>query len=249
MRKRRYAARGLVGGGREVVVCSAVQHPSGRLLAHAAPLLEEEGHTVFPALSFDIQDPVLLHAPGARTALAAGDHPMDAGQVDGTQVFQKRFQGGEAHDGGGVAQRVEPHQSGRSVLHAHAVPDVGETAHPAQFAGEQTLHAAMSLGQHLERVPAGAAHHRADGRDEVDWHVFVKQIAHGVNEDSSRAAPRQGLVQLLRHEPEVETLFERMSGHASEALGERLRVAVRAAGADLGAATDRVPGGIRPFDG
>jgi hypothetical protein len=39
-----------------------------------------------------------------------------------------------------------------------------------------------------------------------------------------------------------------VAGNAAEALGERLRVAVLAARAYLGAAAQRVPGGIRPFD-
>ena len=47
---------------------------------------------------------------------------------------------------------------------------------------------------------------------------------------------------------QVETLLVRMSGDAPEPLGERLGVAMGASGADLGAAPDGVPGGVRPFD-
>jgi hypothetical protein len=48
--------------------------------------------------------------------------------------------------------------------------------------------------------------------------------------------------------PRVKGLFIRMPRNAPEPLGERFRVAVRTATADLGTAPDRVPGCIRPLD-
>ena len=39
-----------------------------------------------------------------------------------------------------------------------------------------------------------------------------------------------------------------MALHAAEALGKRFSIAMLAAGANLGAATDGVPGGVGPFD-
>ena len=53
----------------------------------------------------------------------------------------------------------------------------------------------------------------------------------------------------VRHEAKIEALLERMPGHAAKPLGESLRVAVLAAGGDLGAAPHRVPGRVSPFDG
>jgi hypothetical protein len=59
----------------------------------------------------------------------------------------------------------------------------------------------------------------------------------------------QRLLKLLGNKPEIETLFERVPGYAAEAFGERLGVTELAPGADLRAASHRVPGCVRPFDG
>src|SRR5207245_3145883 len=48
---------------------------------------------------------------------------------------------------------------------------------------------------------------------------------------------------------EIEPLLVRMARNATEPLGERLRVAVLAAGANLGAAGDRIPRCVGPLDG
>ncbi len=54
--------------------------------------------------------------------------------------------------------------------------------------------------------------------------------------------------EFLRDQAQVEALFVGMSFHPSKALRKRFRVAVLASGADLGAPTDRIPGGIGPLD-
>ena len=74
------------------------------------------------------------------------------------------------------------------------------------------------------------------------------QRPHRVDEDRLRRRPLERLDQLLRDEPQVESLLIRMSRQAAKALGERGRIAVLAARADLHAAPNRIPGGIRPFD-
>ena len=106
----------------------------------------------------------------------------------------------------------------------------------------------MALGQHLERVSVGVSHDPADRCDVRGRDGFVEQVAHGVDENPAGAPPRQRLVELLRHQAEVETLLERMSGDPAEAFGECLRVTVCAAGADLGATANRVPGGVGPLN-
>lgn len=77
---------------------------------------------------------------------------------------------------------------------------------------------------------------------------IAEEIAHRVDEDSTRATPRQRLIQLFRHDAKVEAALEGVTRHASKALREPLGVAVPAAGADLGTAADRVPGGVGPLD-
>ncbi len=53
----------------------------------------------------------------------------------------------------------------------------------------------------------------------------------------------------VRHEAKIEALLKRMPGDAAKPLGEPFRIAVLAAGGDLGAATHRVPGRVSPLDG
>jgi hypothetical protein len=56
-------------------------------------LLEEKRDLRRLALIADWEHPVLLHGPGFGTAFAANNRPMDAGQIERTQVFQQRFDG------------------------------------------------------------------------------------------------------------------------------------------------------------
>src|SRR5947207_2212319 len=79
--------------------------------------------------------------------------------------------------------------------------------------------------------------------------TLVEQVAHAVDKHHPRPAPTQGLTEFFRHQPQVETLFIRMSRHISESFRERFGVTMSASRADLGAAANRIPGGIRPFNG
>src|SRR4051812_1246604 len=76
----------------------------------------------------------------------------------------------------------------------------------------------------------------------------MEQVAHRVHEDHSRLGPAQRIRELLRDQPNIETLLEWMSLHAPEPLGESLRIAVLAARADLRAPAHRVPRCVGPFD-
>ena len=113
---------------------------------------------------------------------------------------------------------------------------------------EHVPQSGRSLGQNLVGVPVRSLHDVADGLDVVVGHVLVEEVAHRVDEDHFRRLPPQRLRQLFRHEPEVKSLLVRMPGHAPEPLGERLGVAVVAAGRDLGAAADGIPRRVGPFD-
>ena len=78
-------------GERKLIVGAAVERPAGLVLACAAPLLEEEGHPLRATLATDVDDPVSKHRPRAGAALAADDHPVDAAEVEWSQVFQQRL--------------------------------------------------------------------------------------------------------------------------------------------------------------
>ena len=104
------------------------------MLADTAPLLEKERDTLGATFAFDAGHPGLAHPPSARAALAAGDHPMDAGEIDRAKIFQQWLGGDEADHGGRGLQCLQSGQSVSPVLDAHAEPDVGQLSHPAQLA-------------------------------------------------------------------------------------------------------------------
>jgi hypothetical protein len=58
----------------------------------------------------------------------------------------------------------------------------------------------------------------------------------------------QRLIEFFGNEPEVETLFERVSRHTAETFCEKLRIAEFAARAHLRAAPHWVPSRIRPLN-
>ncbi len=79
-------------------------------------------------------------------------------------------------------------------------------------------------------------------------HIRLEQVAHAVDEYGTRAGPFKRLSEFCGNEPEVKASFVGMARHSAKALGKRLGVAVFAAGADLGAAAQRIPRGVGPFD-
>ena len=127
--------------------------------------------------------------------------------------------------------------------------NVLEISHPAKLTRQQLTHPSIALGEDLEHVPVGSTHDVADVRDEVGRDLIVEQVAHGIDEDLSRAFPVQRWFQLLGYESQIEAALKGVSGYATEALSEHLRLAELAARAHSRAAPDRVPGRVRPLNG
>src|SRR5689334_12309190 len=97
-------------------------------------------------------------------------------------------------------------------------------------------------------MPMSSSHDLSNATDVVGWNVFVKEVAHRVDEDLARASPVQRLLELLGHQSQVEPMLEGMSRHAAETLTEHLRVAEFAARTHFRAAADRVPRRVRPLN-
>src|ERR1700730_13128453 len=106
----------------------------------------------------------------------------------------------------------------------------------------------IPLCQDLEGVLISLPHYLKHLSDELLGDALVKQIAHGVHEDGSRAFPAQWLVEAAWPDTQIEALFIRMPRDTAPALGKRLRVAMCAARRNLVAARDRVPRRIGPLD-
>jgi hypothetical protein len=47
------------------------------------------------ALVPDAAHPVCIHSAGTRSALTAGDHPIDASEIEPSQMSKERFEGKE----------------------------------------------------------------------------------------------------------------------------------------------------------
>jgi hypothetical protein len=91
-------------------------------------------------------------------------------------------------------------------------------------------------------------HRPADFLDVFVRDAFVKKVAHRVHENHLRLGPADRVPKLLGYEPQIESKFEWMAGHTAKPFRERLGVAMRAAGANLRAASHRIPRCIRPLD-
>src|SRR5271163_176885 len=235
--------------GRNVVVGAALQMAAGLVLSHPTPLLEEERDAGSLALHEDREHPLLFHRARTMTAFAANDHPIDCAQVNLAEVFEQRLDGQKANARRCALKTLQPRQPMLAILDADAEPDLAKRRHPAQLTREKLAQSLMPLGEDLVGVPGRSLHHPANLRDEIDWDVVVKEIAHRIHENSLRHAPLERDLQLLRHEAKVETLLERMARDAAKPLREGFGVAVLAAGADLGASANRIPGRIGPFYG
>src|SRR5947209_3784220 len=71
------------------------------------------------------------------------------------------------------------------ALDRHTDPDVGW---PFERAGDCSQ-ALRALCQKLVRVARRIRHHVEHALDEVEWHVFMEQIAHRVHEDQTPGPP------------------------------------------------------------
>ena len=164
------------------------------MLSNASPLFEKERYTLQPALASNANYPVLSHRPSMWAALAADNHPIDTGQIERAEIFKQRLNGEEPHDSGCVAKRGQPRQAMFAVFEADAEPDVRHAPHPVQLRLQEPPHAVVTLCQHLVDVPIGPPHDLAHRGDVGGRHVFVKQVAHRVDEDLSRSTPRERLI-------------------------------------------------------
>jgi len=233
---------------RVFIVGTPIKQPAVFLFAHAAPLLEEERGMRFTALVADGEDPIFLHGTRSRAAFAADDGPAYVRKIERSQVFKQRFDGEEPDAGGSSLQVGDSGQAVLAIFDADAPPDVILFGGEAQGAAQQLLEPFRALGEHLKGVPLCRDHDLADGFDVGVGDAGLEKVAHRVNEYEFRRAPGERLSKLVGNQLQVEALLVGMALDSAEALGKSFGIAVLAAGADLGAAADRVPGRVGPFD-
>src|SRR5262245_20657110 len=104
------------------------------------------------------------------------------------------------------------------------------------------------LREYLEHMPVGLTYDREDAIDEEQRHGLMEEIAHGVDEDVSRLAPRERLVHHIRLQRDLETIAVARLAHGMKPQRHPLCITMFAPGADLGATGHWIPGRIGPFD-
>jgi hypothetical protein len=62
---------------------------------------------------------------------------------------------------------------------------------PLKFSGV-FLSDLWPFGENLKCVLRTFFHHGEYALDEIDWHILVEQVAHGVDKDQSRRLPSEG---------------------------------------------------------
>lgn len=164
------------------------------------------------------------------------------------QRAEQGLTGQEANRGGDVLQQWDPHVGPVLCLDGDAHPDVrGQGGPRGGGPGAQVgAHPAWAFGEDLEDVLVGAGHDVEDAVEVGVVDVGVEQVAGGVHEHAPRTSPPQWLVEAFGSQGHGEPVG--VGRGAGEAVRDGLGVAVVAAGADLVAAGDGVPGGIGPGD-
>ena len=100
-----------------------IQCPTPGFWPESAPLLEEEGHFGSDAQIAYRAGPFELHGSRARSAFAADDDPVDAGEIEGLDRSDEGFDGKEANFGRGLAEMAHAGEFG-AVLDRRTEPDV-----------------------------------------------------------------------------------------------------------------------------
>ena len=98
------------------------------------------------------------------------------------------------------------------VFNGNAEPDVRRGEARAVPRREDICHKRAAFGQHLKRVPVRLFHGVKDQVDKRPRHFLLKQVAHGIDEDTAGLTPAQRLPAPFGPQREIETVLERMAG-------------------------------------
>lgn len=80
-------------------------------------------------------------------------------------------------------------------------------------------------------------------------HISMKQVGHGIDEDSPGFYPLQRELETGFPEAQIKALLVMMSGNPTPPFSERQRIAVVTARRHLSTPCDRIPCGICPLNG
>ena len=131
------------------------------------------------------------------------------------------------------------------ILDADTHPDIRR---PCNLPG-QLSQAGAALGENLKRMLRAILHRSKHPPDELQRHMFVKEVAHRVDEDQSRLAPALRQLDGVRMQCDLEALPIPGIAHGLQAQRQALRVtALTVTGAHLRASRHGIPGRFCPLD-
>src|SRR6202035_3873504 len=106
------------------------------------------------------------------------------------------------------------------ILNTHSPPNMFVMRSKAQRTVEHVQEPFRSLRQNLIRMPVRLDHDLYNIHDISVRHLWLEQVAHAIYENIARAAPQKRLRELLRNEPQIKSLFIRVTGDAAKSFSE-----------------------------
>jgi hypothetical protein len=207
----------------------------------ATDLLDEARDTLAMALPNHVPRPVEMKWACSIAALATDDEPIDATQIDGTDVLKEWLRRDKADCHLRGLEMRDARDAVFAVLGGHSPPDVRSLRGVTELRVQQVAHSLGTFCENLVCVPVRFQHDLGYANDVLVSYAFVEEVAHRVHEDAAGLLPVRWVVQFLRHEAQVEALLKGVPRHTPETLRERASIAMLAAGANLRATPDRVP--------
>jgi hypothetical protein len=174
---------------RHFVVSSTVQFAASHILPDSAPLLEERGDVAAATLPMNRVYPFGPHRAGKRAGLAAHNDPVNAVEWEVFERPDKRLAGKKANLRGDGSKVSNP-ANYAGMLNANTHLYMGR---PWQRRAE-FLQPVAALCEDLKCMLGASFHRGENGADEVFRHIFLKQVAHGVDEDDAGLFPAPGKV-------------------------------------------------------
>ena len=113
-----------------------------------------------------------------------------------------------------------PDKGGR-IFHRDATPDMAWSWRVSVPAFQVVAHESAALGENLIHMPVSLFHHFEHTVNVTPRYGFVKQVAHGVNEYLTGAAPAKRLYQTILAQRQVKPHFKGMTSYPTETLGNR----------------------------
>jgi hypothetical protein len=121
----------------ELIVGPTVKVASVSTLANSSPSLEEEWDASGKALISNAANPLWLKRSCPISALTADDDPVDALQVDSSDVFQQRLNREKTGLGGCLTKVLDPRQPVLAIFDTDSPLDVRFAGRLSEFGPEQ----------------------------------------------------------------------------------------------------------------